>query len=653
MLTFSTTRTVTASGTALPVAATGEPALQLSRIDGEEVLSEMYSYVLEFLTPLNLPMLAGEAANLDLKRMIGKELTVTIQLDGIGSFVAGMPGMAGAANIGAGVREISGIVTEAKFAGQLNRQSRYLVTVQPWIYLTDQRSDYRIFQNRSVVEIIDEVLAAYSYSYDKRLSGRYQKLPYQVQYGESDFNFIQRLMQEHGIYWFFEHSNTVHRMVLVDQLGAHKRVDSVAYHTLWYYPPGHKIDTEYIDTFDTAERIQSGRWTTNDFDFKKPKASLLARNDLPRETAHNALERYEWPGDYTERNQGEHFARVRMEELRALAERATGSGNVRSVVCGTTFTLEGYPQDSANREYLVISAAFHAREIGESTGSREYRIDTSFVVQPATTVFRPSRRALKPRTNGPQTAIVTGPKGQEIWTDKYGRVTLKFHWDRSPVNDEKSSCWVRVSYPWAGSNFGGINIPRIGTEVIVDFENGDPDRPIVTGRVFNALSMPPWDLPGNATQSGIMSRSMKGGKSNFSGIRFEDSQGAEEFMMQAERDMNTTVKNNETHAVGADRTKIVKGQEVTTVQGNRTQTVNGQHTETIKHDISQTSTQGDIRVTSEAGAVTISASKQIKLVVQGTTLVLTPELISLLAKTIDSKSTNETNMKGSKINLNC
>jgi type VI secretion system secreted protein VgrG len=210
-----------------------------------------------------------------------------------------------------------------------------------------------------------------------------------------------------------------------------------------------------------------------------------------------------------------------------------------------------------------------------------------------------------------------------------------------------------VSYPWAGSNFGGVNIPRVGTEVIVDFENGDPDRPIVTGRVFNASSMPPWDLPGNATQSGIISRSMKGGRSNYSGIRFEDREGAEEFMLQAEKDMNTAIKNNETHVVGADRTKIVKGQEVTTIRSDRTQIVDGQHTETIKHDISQTSTEGDISVTSEKGTVTISAKTQIKLVVQGTSVVLTPALISLISKAINSQSTDETHVSGSKIKLNC
>jgi type VI secretion system secreted protein VgrG len=368
-------------------------------------------------------------------------------------------------------------------------------------------------------------------------------------------------------------------MVLVDQLGAHKPVESAAYQTLSYYPPGHKIDKEYIDTFNAAQSIQSGRWTTNDFDFRQPRAQLEADNALPQDTAHNQLERYEWPGDYTDPKQGEQFARVRMEEVHSQSGRAWGSGNLRDVVCGTTFHLEGYPQDSANQEYLVIGAWLVATEPGEATGSGEYRISTSFYVQPATTVYRPPRDVPKPRTTGPQTAIVTGPKGSELWTDQYGRVKLKFHWDRSPVRDQSSSCWVRVSYPWAGSNFGGVNIPRIGTEVIVDFENGDPDRPIVVGRVYNAATMPPWDLPANATQSGMMSRSMKGGKENANGIRMEDKQGQEELWLQAEKDMRTEVENDELHTVGHDEQHKVGHNRIVSVKNDHTKATG--HNESI------------------------------------------------------------------------
>ncbi|WP_428983282.1 type VI secretion system Vgr family protein [Paraburkholderia diazotrophica] len=459
------------------------------------------------------------------------------------------------------------------------------------------------------------------YSYDLRLSRSYPVLDYQVQYGETDFFFIQRLMAEHGIYWFFEHSDTFHRMVLVDHLGAHKPVLSAAYQTLRYYPPGHKIDREYIHTFDTGGALQSGRWTTNDYDFKKPKAQLVAQNELPQETAHNDFERYEWPGDYTDPSHGEEFARLRMEEVRAHGERASGSGNVRDVVCGTTFHLEGYPHQASNQEYLVISAWFSATEIGDASGAGDYSIDSSFVVQPATTVFRPSRsRYPKPRTSGPQTAIVTGPDGQEIWTDQYGRVKLAFHWDRHGSKDHNSSCWIRVSYPWAGGGFGGVNIPRVGTEVIVDFENGDPDRPIVVGRLYNAATMPPWDLPGNATQSGLLSRSMKGGAGNANAIRFEDKQGAEELWLQAEKDMRTEVEHDETHTVHHDETHSVGHNRTTTVGQNEKVTVGGTQTHTIGGDTTLkttgpqpggTGTIGDIQVESSQGKIHLKAATEI------------------------------------------
>ncbi|QIE25968.1 Actin cross-linking toxin VgrG1 (plasmid) [Caballeronia sp. SBC1] len=254
---------------------------------------------------------------------------------------------------------------------------------------------------------------------------------------------------------------------------------------------------------------------------------------------------------------------LRMEELRAQGERASGSGNVRDVVCGTTFTLAGYPQDHANQEYLVLSAQFSATETSETSGLGEYQISTSFVVQPATTVFRSPRTVLKPRTRGPQPAVVTGPQGSELWTDQYGRVKLKFLWDRSPVRDQNSSCWVRVSYAWAGNNYGGINIPRVGSEVIVDFENGDPDRPIVIGRVYNALNMPPWSLPGNATQSGTLSRSTKGGGyGTANAIRFEDKKGHEEVWIHAEKDMRTEVENDALVHVGHNRGEVIDGMQV-------------------------------------------------------------------------------------------
>lgn len=588
----SLARTVTMRGAALPTMPTDQPALLLRSIQGEEILSQIYTYTIDCCTPLASVMSEQAAANLDLKSMVGKELTVSIELEGMGSHVLGRAGASGVGNIGAGTREISGIVTKAHYVSQSSQQSHYQLVLRPWIWLADQRSDFRIFQGKTVVEIIEEVFESYMYSYLTRLSEQYPVLDYQVQYGETDFYFVQRLMAEHGIYWFFEHSDGFHRLILVDQLGAHKPVDSAAYQTLRYFPPGHKIDREYIDHFNVDKSLQSSRWTTNDFDFKKPNAALIAHNELPQETAHNDLERYEWPGDYTDPSHGKQFARLRMEEVRAHGERARGTGNVRDVVCGTTFRLAGYPHEAANQEYLVISSSLVASEADQTSGSGKYIFTSSFVVQPATTVFRPSRGLYpKPRTSGPQTAIVTGPPGHEIWTDQYGRVKLSFHWDRSRLKDQTSSCWIRVSYPWTGANYGSINIPRIGTEVIVDFENGDPDLPIVTGRVYNAASMPPWPLPASATQSGTLTRSTRGGGyDNANAIRFEDQRGSEELWLHAEKDQRIEVEHNESHWVGNDRQKTIDGNETVAVQQNRTEAV--ALNETIAVGMNRTETVG-------------------------------------------------------------
>ena len=514
MLNFSTLRTITASGAALPESPSGQPALLLRSIRGEEALSEIYGYTLDMVTPDGLDMLAAESANLDLRAMLGKELTVTIQLEGMGTFVPGSPGSSGAVNIGSGTREISGIVTSAHFVEQRERQSHYRLTLQPWIWLADQRSDYRIFQHRSVIEIIREVLRAYRYTCAWRTSRLYPTLTYQVQYGETDFQFIQRLMQENGIYWFFEHVETFHEMVFVDHVGAHRPVDSEAYHTLAYYPPGHRIDAEYIDAFDMSQQLQSGIWTTSDYDFTRPDADLQAQKVLPQETIDNDLERYEWPGDYTDPVDGGQFALMRIEEVFARGERATGKGNLRNVVCGTTFDLENFPYRQANQEYLVIRARLDAQETGESTGSGVYRFRTEFTVQPATNVFRPARTVAKPRTSGPQTAVVTGYANNVVSTEPYGMVTLRFRWDRSGVTNENSSCWIRVMTGWAGNGHGIISVPRVGTEVVVDFENGDPDRPFVIGQAYNAMNMPPWPLQDNHALSGLRSCSLDGGPSN-------------------------------------------------------------------------------------------------------------------------------------------
>lgn len=617
MLNFTATRTLSVSGPALPASADGEPLLQVRSVTGCERISEIYEYQINLTTPADPALASGLTANLDLKAMIGKSLTVTVQLDGSGTW---FPGMTGEANTGAGERQISGLVFAARYVGQTARQDNYEIKIKPWIELTRHRTDYQIFQQQTVVDIIDNILQAhYVYSYDKRLSNVYAKMDYQVQYGESDFAFIQRLMQEHGIYWFFEHSNGFHRLILVDQISAHQYTDSEAYRTLRYKAPDGRMDEEYVSEFQFTQSLRPGIWTTDDYDFKKPKADISARNELPQSTVHNHLERYEWPGDYVDPSQGEAFASVRMQELRAGGELGHGSGNLRNVACGTVFDLVRHPSARANQKYLVLGATFTAEELADSTATGEYVIQTSFDVQPATVMFRPRRTVSKPRTTGPQTAVVTGAPGSEIWTNEYGQVKLKFFWDRSSVKDQNSSCWVRVSYPWTGSNYGSIHIPRVGTEVIVDFENGDPDRPIVIGRVYNAASMPPWTLPDNATQSGMLSRSTKAGNyENANAIRFEDQKGAEELWIHAERDQRIEVEHDESHWVGNDRKKNIDANETTNVKQNRTETVGLNETVAVKMNRTKAVGMNDTTVVGMNRTVTTVLDEKVSVGKDGT-----------------------------------
>jgi type VI secretion system secreted protein VgrG len=620
MLNFTATRTLSVHGPALPLSPSGTPLLQVRSVTGTERLSEIYEYTINLYTPADPALDSTLTANLDLKAMIGKSLTITIQLDGSGAL---LPGLTGQVNIGAGEREISGLVFKAKYIGQTGRQDNYEIRIKPWIELTRHGADYRIFQRQTVVEIIDNVLKdRYVYSCDKRLSNVYSELEYQVQYGESDFAFIQRLMQEHGIYWFFEHSNGFHRLVLVDQISAHKFTESRAYRKLMYQPSDGRMDEECISEFEFTQSLRPGIWTTDDYDFKKPKANISARNELPQNTAHSQLERYEWPGDYVDPNQGEAFARVRMQQLRANGELGHGKGNVRNIACGTVFELARYPSESANQKYLVLGATFAGEELGDSTATGEYSIKTSFDVQPANVMYRPRRTITKPRTTGPQTAIVTGAEGSEIWTNEYGQVKLKFFWDRSPVKDQDSSCWVRVSYPWTGANYGSINIPRVGTEVIVDFENGDPDRPIVTGRVYNAASMPPWTLPDNATQSGTLTRSTKDGVyENANAIRFEDQKGAEELWIHAEKDQRIEVEHDESHWVGNDRTKTIDGNETVQVMQNRTETVGMNETITVGMNRTEAVTMNETILVGMNRVVTTVVSQEVMVGMNGTYVV--------------------------------
>ncbi len=318
-----------------------------------------------------------------------------------------------------------------------------------------------------------------------------------------------------------------------------------------------------------------GIYSLDDYDFRKPNAWLFQAQQNPASPKPGSIDVYDWPGRFVETGHAEFYARIRQERWQVEHQQIQATATAAGIAPGHIFTLTNAPFFSDNGEYLVTAAGYHFEENRYASGEGETIHRTDFTVIPAAVSYRPAQSTAWPRTYGPQTAKVVGPQGESIWTDKYGRVKVKFHWDRLAKGDDTSSCWVRVSSAWAGQGYGGVQIPRVGDEVVVDFINGDPDRPIITGRVYNEASMPPWALPAAATQMGFMSRTKDGSVDNANALRFEDKAGAEQVWIQAERNMDTSVKNDETHSVGGARSHYVKKNELHRVEANQIQAVKG------------------------------------------------------------------------------
>jgi type VI secretion system secreted protein VgrG len=526
-----------------------------------------------------------------------------------------------------GLRHLNGIVTEFEQLEPEGRYARYRATVRPWLWLLARGSDCRIFQNLSVPDIVKEVLRARGCSdFEERLTGDYPAREFVVQYCESDYNFISRLLDEVGIYFFFKHDASKHTMVLVDSYSAHDKLPG--YESVPYHPrdEGRFAWDEYVYAWRRARAIQPGIVSSTDFDFERPSAILAATIANPEQHAHADREVFDYPGGYRDTAAGDVHVRKRLEQLKAPHDLATGETNARGIIVGNLFQLANHPVRDDNCEYLVTTTAFKIRSpeyaSGGATGEMSYRC--SFTCMASTRPFRSPRRAAKPRIVGPQTAIVTGKSGEEIWTDQYGRVKVHFHWDRHGTTDEASSCWVRVAQTWAGTKWGSIHIPRIGQEVIVEFLDGDPDRPIITGRVYNGQNMPPYDLPTNQTQSGIQSRSSKGGSpSNFNEIRFEDKKGDEVFSVQAEKDMQVLVKHDQTihiqhdqkENIDHDRTTEIGNDDTTTIKGNHTTSITKNDTWTIEGARSTSITKND--TTTIEGARSTSITKNDTTTIEG------------------------------------
>lgn len=551
-------------------------------------------------------------------------------------------------------RWFSGLVSEFRLTRIEDRLAYYEAVIRPWLWFLGNTTDCRIFQNMSVIEIVEEVFSKYSTAkFEKRLQGSYPPREYCVQYDETDLDFVQRLLEHEGILYFFEHDEGKHTLVLADAMSKLKPApgyEKVPYH---FEGQGSRRDVEYITEWIPGSAVRPGAYVHTDYDFTKPGADLMAKSAQPFSHKLAAGENYRQPGAHLDVGRGDSLAAIRREEIQAVHQRIAAVGTVRGLYSGCTFKLDGFPREDQNQEYLVVSAEYRLFDPGyralADVESENFKAILG--VAPTALAYRPPRVTTRPIMRGPQTATVVGPSGEEIFTDKYARVKVQFHWDRLGKKDQNSSCFVRVSQTWAGSGWGFIQIPRIGQEVIVDFIEGDPDLPIITGRVYNASQMPPYGLPGSATQSGWKSDSSKGG-GGYNELMFEDKAGSELVNFQAQKDHNLLIKNdrtklvqhdqsdridhdakhsvghnldedvgnnktvkvgvdqttdigsNDTETVGINRSLTVGSNETINIGSNSTETIGSNHTQTVA--IVQTITVGAARVDSVGASETRS-----------------------------------------------
>jgi len=593
----------------------GPNKLLLSSFRGEEQISGLFHF--------NLEMVSEDNA-IDFQAIVGKSITVTLRL---GNDVE---------------HHLNGIV--ARFVQEETnlRLTRYYADVHPWLWLLTKTSDCRIFQNKSTPEIIELIFNDLGFTdFRNDLKNSYDKREYCVQYNESAFNFVSRLMEEEGIFYFFEHTTDKHTLVLGDDADAHKACPGLEGTAVHFRQSlmDHTQDLA-ITRCLVEEQIVSGSFAHDDYNFETPNTDLKveSQSDKPK------FKVYEYPGNFLKKDKGEKRADLRLDALEQPQKMIRGDAFVRAFVTGHKFELKDHYRADVNQTYVLQSVSHAATQESYTN---------SFTAFSADVPFRPPRHTAKPRISGTQTAIVVGKAGEEIWTDKYGRVKVQFHWDQLGKNDENSSCWIRVDYGWAGKQWGGIFLPRIGQEVIVSYLEGDPDRPLITGAVYNNEQVVPYTLPDEQTKSTVKTNSSKGGN-GFNEIRFEDKKDSEELYFHAQKDQNIVVEHdrtkkvlhNETNEIKQDRSttiqegndtyvvskgnrtfKVDTGNETYDVKGKRDLTITGNETHTNNANFTQTvSGNYSLKVT---GNLTIETTGTLTLKSAGGTTIESPAIVTI------------------------
>lgn len=446
-------------------------------------------------------------------------------------------------------RYVHAVIGRVAIAEESSLEYRYMLQCHPWLWLLKFSSHTRIFQNLKATDIIKQVFdkAGFSGKYRFDLQeGDYQKREYCVQYQETDFAFACRLMEDEGIYYYFEYTEDDYLLVLGDKVKK-KEYDKLSPATI-QYNTSDKLDSENfwlgIKRCHLSKQVSVSSYELDDFNFTAPKSQLLSKKKMGK--SESVL--YEYPGRYEEKKQGTRKVERRLDAQQSSEYQLEGLANACVMIPGYRFEMKGHPTFE-DRYYLIFQVEFWCDE-------NEYR--NQFIAYYDDKICRPVPRTSKPKIQGSQTAIVTGPVGEEIYTDKYGRIKVQFHWDQEGKEDENSSCWIRVAQTWAGNRWGALFIPRVGQEVLVTFLEGDPDQPLITGCVYNANNMPPYELPDKRTQSVLKSHTVKGSQSDCNEIRFEDKEGKEEFFVQAQKNFVMETKNDYKSTIKNNRTIIIE-----------------------------------------------------------------------------------------------
>jgi type VI secretion system secreted protein VgrG len=616
----------------------GEGKLIFSTLAGREELGRLFEFKVE---------LYSENAAIKFDDLVGKNITLSIEFPDERK------------------RDFNGdVVWFRQLTKTYDKYFCYEALLRPRLWFLTCTSDCKIFQNKSAPDIIKEILDEHGITdVKKSLSKTYNPREYCVQYNETDFAFISRLMEQEGIYYYFEHAKDKHTIVLSDSLSAHQSIPGKGTVPFMFRKGGYAEDQVY--DWNVQQQVEAGTYAHTAYDFIKPRSDLKSQSKITRNHGHAGMELFNYPGLYIESSVGQQIARTRIEEQQLPWEEISGKTNCVTFASGKLFKLSDYHRKDQNREHLLVATDYDIRmETATAAAGAEGKLDSkvgvffdcAFTAIHSQRPFRTACTTPRPIVEGPQTAVVVGKSGEEIWTDQYGRVKVQFHWDRLGKKDENSSCWLRVAQTWAGKTWGAIHIPRIGQEVIVEFLEGNPDQPIVTGRVYNGEQSVPYKLPDNQTQSGLKSRSTKEGDAEtFNELRFEDKKGEEQIYFHAEKNFDRIVENNDTLKVGFEKKDA--GDQTIDIYNNRTTTlekgtdkleIKEGSRETIidqKDDI-VTIKQGNQTITIQAGKGSIEAAQELLLKVGESTIKITPSSIELTSVNIKSTANGQLEATG-------